>query len=115
METIAKGQDLSVDFDGLSNAISLTQKATSKLQSHAQEVLEHLAKLSPRAGTPHLSLKSRRKDIIKVFKEIKRINKKLTGFESGFLSTEGIKEREWYKHKGTAPGKVRATAEPFPV
>ncbi len=24
---------------------------------------------------------------------------------SSFLSEQGIKDREWYKHKGTAPGK----------
>jgi hypothetical protein len=25
--------------------------------------------------------------------------------EHRFLSEQGIKDREWYKHKGTAPGK----------
>ena len=32
-------------------------------------------------------------------------NKKLVGFERGFISEEGIKEREWYRHLGVAPGK----------
>ncbi|WVQ80772.1 hypothetical protein IAT38_002877 [Cryptococcus sp. DSM 104549] len=42
--------------------------------------------------------------IKEVLKEIRVINKKLQYFESGFLSKEGVKDREWYKHKGTAPG-----------
>lgn len=33
------------------------------------------------------------------------INKKLALFERGFLSDAGIKDREWYRHLGVAPGK----------
>ncbi|WVR07065.1 hypothetical protein IAU60_004104 [Kwoniella sp. DSM 27419] len=44
------------------------------------------------------------KEIKKVLLEIRAINKKLQHFEQGFISKEGIKDREWYKHKGTAPG-----------
>jgi N-acetylated-alpha-linked acidic dipeptidase len=33
------------------------------------------------------------------------INKKLGMFERGFLSDAGIKDREWYRHLGVAPGK----------
>ena len=33
------------------------------------------------------------------------INKKLASFERGFLSEAGIKDREWYRHLGVAPGK----------
>ena len=33
------------------------------------------------------------------------INKKLASFERGFLSDAGIKDREWYRHLGVAPGK----------
>ena len=42
---------------------------------------------------------------IKAAKRVSRVNKKLIGFERGFISEEGIKEREWYKHLGVAPGK----------
>ncbi|KAH7104350.1 Zn-dependent exopeptidase [Auriculariales sp. MPI-PUGE-AT-0066] len=44
----------------------------------------------------------------KLFKAIHRVkvtNLKLAKFESGFISEEGITEREWYKHLGVAPGK----------
>jgi N-acetylated-alpha-linked acidic dipeptidase len=43
--------------------------------------------------------------LIKAAKRVSRANKKLIIFERGFISEEGIKEREWYKHLGVAPGK----------
>ncbi|KIR77126.1 membrane protein [Cryptococcus gattii EJB2] len=44
------------------------------------------------------------REINNILKEIRIINKKLQDFECGFLSEDGLKDREWYKHKGTAPG-----------
>ena len=44
------------------------------------------------------------KKIKKTLAKIHEINKKLQNFEGGFISEEGIKDREWYKHKGVAPG-----------
>ncbi|KAJ1311382.1 hypothetical protein OPQ81_009875 [Rhizoctonia solani] len=43
--------------------------------------------------------------LIRAVKEVREVNKKLSTFEQGFLSEEGIKEREWYRHLGVAPGK----------
>ncbi|CUA76771.1 Glutamate carboxypeptidase 2 [Rhizoctonia solani] len=43
--------------------------------------------------------------LIRAVKEVQAINKKLSTFEQGFLSEEGIKDREWYRHLGVAPGK----------
>ena len=34
-----------------------------------------------------------------------KVNKKLIAFERGFISEDGIKDREWYRHLGVAPGK----------
>ncbi|KAL1406998.1 Vacuolar protein sorting-associated protein 70 [Vanrija albida] len=45
------------------------------------------------------------KEIKKTLKAIRRVNVKLRDFESGFIAEEGIKDREWYRHKGVAPGK----------
>ncbi|KAF9058018.1 hypothetical protein BJ165DRAFT_1425174 [Panaeolus papilionaceus] len=42
---------------------------------------------------------------IEAAKRVGRVNKKLLKFERGFISEEGIKDREWYKHLGVAPGK----------
>lgn len=38
-------------------------------------------------------------------KRVGEVNQKLIAFERGFISTEGIRDREWYKHLGVAPGK----------
>lgn len=42
---------------------------------------------------------------MKAIKRVQAINHKLIEFERGFISKEGIKDREWYKHLGVAPGK----------
>ncbi|KAF7798379.1 hypothetical protein EIP86_009600 [Pleurotus ostreatoroseus] len=45
------------------------------------------------------------KKLKKAIERVQRVNKKLVTFEKGFISEEGIKDREWYKHLGVAPGK----------
>ncbi|KAL1740626.1 transferrin receptor-like protein [Schizophyllum fasciatum] len=50
---------------------------------------------------PHLPLR----DFIKAAKRVQAANHKLRAFERGFISDEGIPEREWYRHLGVAPGK----------
>ncbi|TFY80907.1 hypothetical protein EWM64_g3104 [Hericium alpestre] len=42
---------------------------------------------------------------LRAVKHIRKINKKLATFESGFIHEAGIKDREWYRHLGVAPGK----------
>jgi len=42
---------------------------------------------------------------IEAAKRVARANQKLISFERGFISKDGIKDREWYKHLGVAPGK----------
>ena len=41
----------------------------------------------------------------KAIKRVQKVNKKLVAFEKGLISEDGIKDREWYKHLGVAPGK----------
>ncbi|TFK55577.1 Zn-dependent exopeptidase [Heliocybe sulcata] len=55
-------------------------------------------------GRPHLPGLPIHK-FIEAAKRIQRVNKKLSSFERGFISEEGIKDREWYRHLGVAPGK----------
>ncbi|KAI0080803.1 Zn-dependent exopeptidase [Panus rudis PR-1116 ss-1] len=45
------------------------------------------------------------KKLIKAAKRVQAANAKLAAFERGFISEEGIKDREWYRHLGVAPGK----------
>lgn len=58
--------------------------------------------LSEAEGHPH---RFPIRKFIKAAKRIRKANKKIIGFERGFISKEGIKDREWYKHLGVAPGK----------
>lgn len=44
-------------------------------------------------------------DLIKAAIRVKNVNERLRAFEQGFISEEGIKDREWYRHLGVAPGK----------
>lgn len=46
---------------------------------------------------------------IEAVKRVRRVNRKLSSFESGFISEGGIKDREWYRHLGVAPGKWLGT------
>ncbi|OJA18557.1 hypothetical protein AZE42_04016 [Rhizopogon vesiculosus] len=43
--------------------------------------------------------------LIKAIQQVQAVNKRLIAFERGFISKEGIKDREWYKHLGVAPGR----------
>ena len=45
------------------------------------------------------------KEFIKAARRVGAANKKLIAFERGFISEAGIKDREWYRHLGVAPGK----------
>ena len=42
---------------------------------------------------------------IRAAKRVVAANRKLIAFERGFISEGGIKDREWYRHLGVAPGK----------
>jgi N-acetylated-alpha-linked acidic dipeptidase len=42
---------------------------------------------------------------IKALEAVRKINQKLASFERGFIHEDGIKDREWYRHLGVAPGK----------
>ncbi|TFK28864.1 Zn-dependent exopeptidase [Coprinopsis marcescibilis] len=43
--------------------------------------------------------------LIQAARRIVRVNKQLVAFERGFIAKDGIRDREWYKHLGVAPGK----------
>lgn len=45
------------------------------------------------------------KKLKKVVKRIQAVNQKTAAIEKGFISEEGIKDREWFRHLGVAPGK----------
>ncbi|KAJ7778391.1 hypothetical protein B0H16DRAFT_1711897 [Mycena metata] len=55
--------------------------------------------------TPHLPRVPPIFKFIRAAKRVTKVNKKLAAFERGFLSEEGIKGREWYRHMVVAPGR----------
>ncbi|KAK7005957.1 Zn-dependent exopeptidase [Favolaschia claudopus] len=56
-------------------------------------------------GAPHLPHVPPILGFIKAAKRVTKANKKLAAFERGFVSEQGIKGQEWYKHKVVAPGR----------
>ncbi|EIN10533.1 Zn-dependent exopeptidase [Punctularia strigosozonata HHB-11173 SS5] len=65
----------------------------------------YLQLLGPDAEVSHGHNGTPIEEFIKAAKRVRKDNQKLQAFEQGFISEEGIKDREWYKHLGVAPGK----------
>ena len=76
----------------------------------ARAWLEYLGlDMENNTGHHHLPLKK----LIKAAKRVSSANRKLISFERGFISEHGIKEREWYKHLGVAPGRWLGEFSPW--
>lgn len=73
-------------------------------KSHLKAKLLKLAEKHSQHHAQHESA-NWQKEIWKVLGEIRVLNKQLQTFEQGFISKQGLKGREWYKHLGTAPGR----------
>lgn len=56
-------------------------------------------------GSFSISFRQPSRHLIKAIQRVQAMNKRLIAFERGFISKDGIKDREWYKHLGVAPGK----------
>ncbi|KAF9265384.1 Zn-dependent exopeptidase [Marasmius fiardii PR-910] len=67
------------------------------LSFNLEEDFERLSRL-PFPKNPWL-------EFLRAAKRLVRANKKIISFERGFLHPDGIKDREWYRHLGVAPGK----------
>lgn len=87
----------------LTAAISRLQTATAVLDAQKDAALRKLFKLThPAKGRLPFPLPGKWAKIREVLDVIKGVNFKIARFEKGFLG-EGLKDREWYKHVGTAP------------
>lgn len=47
----------------------------------------------------------RKRRLLQALEPVRAVNGKLIAFERAFISKDGIKGREWFKHLGVAPGK----------
>ncbi|KAF8591491.1 Zn-dependent exopeptidase [Ramaria rubella] len=71
------------------------------LDSPSPPLLSH----SDRPHHPHHRSRHPSHRLIEAVKRVRAVNKKLSSFESGFISEGGLIEREWYKHLVVAPGR----------
>lgn len=109
-----------VDFHGLRHSFKKLQRASHKLDKEKVAAEKKFRKLLGKLPKPSSSALERflqrliryalgKKDPVKQFikaaKRVQRANAKLVAFEKGFISEEGIKDREWYRHLVIAPGK----------
>ena len=120
IEQLASSLDFTVNFHPLHTAISKVRTASIKLDTEKVEAEKHFKELLDKLPKPsddsletivrwikwllHLRTNPIR-EFIKAAKRVQSANQKLIGFERGFISEEGIKDREWYRHLAVAPGK----------
>ncbi|KZT02146.1 Zn-dependent exopeptidase [Laetiporus sulphureus 93-53] len=133
VEDIASSLAITPDFTNLRSSIASLQSASEALdvekadtEKKFKEALDKLpikeSHCSGKMDHPHLpdwlkkilhKIHRHRKDnppkdiedFIKAAQRMEKVNVKLKAFEAGFISEEGINEREWYKHLVVAPGK----------
>ncbi|KAF7792893.1 hypothetical protein EIP86_003994 [Pleurotus ostreatoroseus] len=119
VEEQALSLSLSVDFSPLHKSVRLVQEASYQLDIEKDETEKRFHELLHKVPKPPKNKLAFRQwikwlinlskfpihEFIETARRVQRTNAKLTGFEKGFISTEGIKDREWYKHLGVAPGK----------
>jgi hypothetical protein len=67
-----------------------------------QDIGPHTWLVSPNRTAPK---KGPLQKVFKAAQAVRRVNAKLAGFERGFIHVDGIKDREWFRHLGVAPGK----------
>ncbi|KAI0699393.1 hypothetical protein BC835DRAFT_1412584 [Cytidiella melzeri] len=114
--------DSSINFHHLRHAIHKLQAASAKLDEEKtaaeKDFKDKLSKLPGPSRSHNRVLRWLKKSLyyilrkpdpvkefIKAAKRVQKSNAKLVGFEKGFLDEDGIKDREWYRHLGVAPGK----------
>ncbi|KAL6305814.1 hypothetical protein BKA93DRAFT_824614 [Sparassis latifolia] len=129
VENIATSLAVSPDFSGLKHSISALQTASKALdlekadaEKKLRELLDKLVHRRACSGHASTGLGWLKKILHKIRRlihrhrspihaihaaalRVQRANAKLVAFEQGFIDEEGIKDREWYRHLGVAPGK----------
>ncbi|KAI0700560.1 hypothetical protein BC835DRAFT_1411911 [Cytidiella melzeri] len=119
---VTQSMDSSINFHHLRHAIHKLQAASIELDGEKtaaeKDFKDKLSKLPGPSRSHNRVLRWLKKllyhilrkpdpvkEFIKAAKRVQKSNAKLVGFEKGFLDEDGIKDREWYRHLGVAPGK----------
>ena len=87
----------------LATGFPLPERDDAELKFPVLHILDTIGDLTEEGMCS--SRKGRLCDLIKAAIRVKKVNQKLTMFERGFISEEGVKDREWFKHLGVAPGR----------
>lgn len=108
--TLATAASIDIDFSPLRHSIHNLQAASldldiekAKTEHKTRAALRSLVRYGQHCFPPGTGFWEQR--LLRVLKRAKAINRKLIAFERAFISKDGIKGREWFKHLGVAPGK----------
>lgn len=108
-----------IDFSPLRDAIARVRIASSRLDIEKQQAEEEFLKRRDKLPIPcdgddtGTWCKIREvmtlimyplSEFYRAAARVQRVNARLAAFEKGFISEDGIKDREWYRHLGIAPG-----------
>lgn len=113
------------DLTGLREAIGGVQRASENLDLLKLDAGSRLNQFLASNGTRvkiQQAFESLRSDmtadprLVALVRNVTSINKRLSSFERGFISEDGIPGREWYRHLIVAPGKWKGYgATTFPA
>ncbi|KAI0650552.1 Zn-dependent exopeptidase [Trametes meyenii] len=121
VEETASSLGLPIDLTHLHESVARVQAASRVLdveKSDAASTLEDLLRKLPPLGCKPCGVIGWLKRLLGIIRalpyyhelkaavrRVQQVNKKIIGFERGFISEEGLEGREWYRHLGVAPGK----------
>ncbi|KAI0677358.1 Zn-dependent exopeptidase [Trametes maxima] len=121
VEDTASSLGLLIDLTHLRKSIKRVQAASRALdaeKSDAASTLEELLRKLPPLGRQPCGAIGWLKKLLGIvralpyyralkaaLRRVQQVNRKIIGFERGFISEEGLEGREWYRHLGVAPGK----------
>ncbi|OBZ76727.1 Glutamate carboxypeptidase 2 [Grifola frondosa] len=129
VESIASELFVSADFSALRRSIAHLQTASKDLDAEKAKAEAKFRKLLKKLPHRRESCRARKSSLpgwlrkllkilhvhrprgfpirkfIKAANRVQAVNAKLIAFERGFISEEGLKDREWYRHLAVAPGK----------
>ncbi|KAN0064179.1 Vacuolar protein sorting-associated protein 70 [Thecaphora frezii] len=109
----------SVRLQGVKRAVHKVQKAArfvdkqrAKLEAALEKLLDEQESEHRRSHDHdhhhdhhHHHGRRHRHELKKVLSGVRRLNQKVRKFEQGFIDSQGLVGRSWYKHLGVAPGR----------
>ncbi|WFD35125.1 glutamate carboxypeptidase II [Malassezia cuniculi] len=102
----ASGADLSeIPLSQVRLAIDRVVRAAAFVHQDAVSTVQQLDQIVSTSVHTRSRCTPNTPEILPVLSHIRRINNRLIAFEQGFIDSEGLSGREWYRHLGVAPGR----------